>query len=255
MNKSVENVDSFIEKRKSRKHSDLTQLWFRRFSLLIINGLLIGMLFLYMQTSIDFDSSTTIEGNYYLSKQDIINSANLNDPNFKLFKSANDINMALMSNPFIKQTSIKVKTNDHFIVELAEKKVVGIVQHTELSPSLLLEDGVLISLNADLLRKTLSMPIIYDFYESTDLIDISQELAQLDNEILVIISEIHLKEKRFEETYLQVHMQDGNRVFIPVSALKALENYYIIMQEYPMKDICIFIDDINSNPYQAECIE
>jgi len=255
MNKSVKNVDTFIQDRKVKKQTELIRLWTRRLILISLNAIVLGLVYILMNEPNSRSESSVVEGNYYLSKQAVLTSAQLNDERLSMFLYVEDIHDNLINDPLIKSSTIKIVNNRKFNIKIVEKKVVGIVQNIEIDPSLLLEDGTLVKLNADLLHKTLSMPIIYDFNETSDLVNIGQAMAQLDNEILVIISEIHLRDKRFNETYLIIHMQDGNRVFIPVSALKALKNYYIMMQEYPMTNICIYIDGADTNPYQAECIE
>jgi hypothetical protein len=78
-------------------------------------------------------------------------------------------------------------------------------------------------------------------------------LKTIQREALGSVSEIHLAPTAYDENYVKVIMQDGNKIFTSLKTLSLIEAYPSIVNELKAANACIFFDEMTRTAYSQPC--
>ena len=193
----------------------------------------------------------SVEGNYYLSREDILKQSGLDDHSKYLFTIPFIVEKRIKENNIIEDCKVSLMDNRLVRIEVKEKKIVGYALENGLYV-LVMSDGERSGLNNDNLYLISKIPLIEGFDEE-ELRQIEKKLGECDREIINQISEIH-KFPQLKYQNLELVMVDGNFIFTSVYGLNILEKYYDIESSYVSdRKQCYYFEDISGNAYTSAC--
>jgi len=250
--KEILSKNIFLNNRKKARFLDRYEKS-KRFIFFI--GIILGfglIVFTYLISDASKIYSISVEGNYYLSDEDIIEYSKLNSDNIYLFINNSRIEKQILnSNNLLSNCKLEKLDNNLIKINISEKKIVG-YGYDENEDCLFLENGETIKLDSSNINLIAFVPMIEGFSKE-DLILVNNNLAKLDSELINEISEIHYyPDLKYQN--VEVIMRDGNYVFTNVYGLKILNNYYDIESSIDMNENrCFYFEDISGNAYTMAC--
>lgn len=143
----------------------------------------------------------------------------------------------LLNHPLIAGVTVTRQAANTWVITITERRLIGMLLDDQ-GQHYVADDGRLIAVTPALLQRNLSLPLLFDFEKAEDLTHLALELAPLNDEIFVNISEIHISHLAFDQPVLVVHMQDGNRVFVSISALFRLTDYFEVVRNSGITNAC-----------------
>lgn len=231
------SVDQLIQERKRQHRATLRRRWVLR---ALFSGwfLLIGLVGtgLY-QSAMTRVGEVVWVGEDLLSSAELRTTAGLDHAEWSVLIDSVALQKALADHPLIASASVNRQAFNRLEIRVQEHRLVGLL----LSPDgqrYLIETGELISATPVLVQKNLALPLIYDISDAEDLSHLATELVALDDEIFVNISEIHRVKTGYSQRTLVLHMQDGNRVYVAISALFRLSDYVRVIQNTGITNAC-----------------
>ncbi len=203
--------------------------------IILIITLIISLFFYFKNLKV---KNIYIEGNKYLTDQEIIELANLaNYPN--LFqKSSFSLAKKIKINPLVEQVKVK-------------KNIFGklTIQITEYNPLLKNEVNNMIYLSNN---KTIAsdfgiigIPILTNPVPNEILKAFLTKLNTIDREILSKISEITYKPNEYDKDLFLFMMNDGNYVYITTTRLLNINKYESVLTKLENKKGILYLDSGN----------
>ena len=231
------SVDQLIQERKLKHQQQVQRRWMiRGLVLLWILGL--GAL----GTAYAWGSPSRLQrivwaGEDLVSPSELRAIAQVTDQDWMGLLDPVDVKSRLEEHPLIAAVSITRQPANTWVITITERRLIGLLLSSE-GHHYVAEDGSLVPVTAALVARNLSLPLIFDVTNAEDLVHLATELAPLNDEIFVNISEIHISHLAFDQPVLVVHMQDGNRVYVAISALFRLSDYYRVVQNSGITNAC-----------------
>ena len=223
---------------------------------LFIVGIIIGfiiVLLTYFNSSYAKVYRVSVNGNYLLTREEIVDLAGIDSESNFLFVRTSKIAKKLKSNPMIKEANVKL-LNDRIVeVEIDEYKLIGYTARGD-KAHFILDNGELIEANAQNLKYISSIPLIEGFNDE-QLKMILDDFKNIDRDLINQISEIHRFPFSYDENMLEVIMKDGNYVFLSSSGLDLLNQYYDVASslDNPKEDICLYFDEVTNTGFTSAC--
>lgn len=193
----------------------------------------------------------TVEGNHYLSDEDIIAESTLSSESRFLTVLPFSIEKKLKEDPLI--ADCKVRKLDKRLVQISveEKKAIAYMFENG-SYVLVLDSDERIPLNNDNLYLISRVPFL-EGCTIEDVILIEKNLKDCDYKIINEISEIHYYPK-LKYQYLELIMRDGNYIFTSPYGLKILNHYFDMRSSHLSTEAgCYYFEDISGNAYTSAC--
>src|SRR5690625_4160880 len=198
--KNIVSIEDRIPKLKEirRKKANRRLIFY-----LSIFFILIGLI-IYLQSPLSHIKNIKVTGNELISVEEVIEQSKLtNETNIWSMKQKDMIDI-LEQHPFIQTAEVKKKLPVTVEIKIIEHKHVGYVQD-EQEFFLLLDNGQLI--NKDDVQIS-QAPLIVGFKEDM-YSHLAEQLSQLPNSILQIVSEIHLQRDTEIDHKIFLYMNDG----------------------------------------------
>ena len=178
----------------------------------------------------------TVEGNDYLSEEDIISLSGVTTEDRFLLTLPSAVERRVKTDPLIADCDVELLNGNLVRINVTEKKIIGY----------LLENG------EGVLYLISKVPIIEGF-SNEDLILLEKNFATCDREIINEISEIH-NYTPLKYQYVELVMRDGNFIFTSPYGLNLLNRYFDIESSYIREDHrCYYFEDISGNAYTSAC--
>ena len=193
----------------------------------------------------------TVEGNRYLTEEDIIEKSGLSLQDRFLLAIPSAVEKRIEQDPLIAEC--KVSRLDGQLVQIAvrEKKIIGYLLE-EGQSVLLLETDERIPIGKENLYLISKAPIIEGF-TAEDLVLLEKNFAECDDAIINEISEIH-NFPALKYQNVELVMRDGNFIFTSPYGLYMLNRYFDIESSYIREDRqCYYFEDISGNAYTSAC--
>lgn len=243
-NKFLNERKESQKKSKIQKHKNVMFILAMFFSIAIITTL-------YLLSPYSKTYHVAVKGNIYLSDEDIIKEADLND--YFLFTFPRYKEDKLKENPFIEDCSIKMLKGNIVSIEVKEVKAIGYINE-ENQPKLLLINDVRIPLDANNMYLINSVPLIQG-YNQEELLTIEKGFKELDSSLINEISEIHKYSMSYDKMYMNVVMRDGNDCFMSYNDLWLLKNYYQVLSltDTSLGHACFYFDELAGFGYAGAC--
>lgn len=231
------SVDQLIQERKRQQRASVRRRWILR---ALFSGwiLVIGLTgYGLYQSSLIRPGSVVWVGETLLSPAELRKTAGFDDLDWSVLTDPVTLQKALADHPLIASVSVKRQSQNSFRITLTERRLVGLLLSPE-GQQYVIETGSLTPATPTLVQQNLALPLIYDLINPDDLSHLAAELVALDDEIFVNISEIHRVETGYSQLTLVLHMQDGNRVYVAISALFRLSDYLRVIQNTGLTNAC-----------------
>ena len=224
------------KKNKKIKNKKVKKNFKNKVLIFIIVLLLVITLIYYLQ-NINV-KNIYITGNNYLTDQEIIELASLeNYP--KIFKiSTSKIEKIIKLNPIVK--SVKVTKN------IFGKVQINIVENEYLLKQEI--DNIIYLSNFETIindNNIIGIPTLTNYVEIDILNDFLKKLVNIDKNVLCKISEITYKPNEYDKDLFLFLMNDGNYVYITTSKLESINKYNNILIELNGKKGILYLDSGN----------
>ena len=237
---SIDHIKDSIEKRKKMIRRKKRGRFFRRLIKVTIVILLICGIILIDRSEYSRFRNIRIVGNELISDKEIEEKLGVNIGDRMIFARKNQIQKRLQSIVGL-DTSVATIYYKQGILNLVvkEKSKVGYVKSETLE--VLFEDGSRRSVSANTLKSINGLPLFVGFDEEKLSINLLKAFAELNPEILLTISEVHLAPESYDEMSLKLVMNNNYLVFSSISALPLLRSYASIIDRADPENRCIYL--------------
>lgn len=203
--KKIVSIEDRIPKLKQTRKKKANR---RLIGYLVIFFLLISMI-IYLQSPLSQIKEINVTGNKFLTSKELIKQIGLStDMNIWMINKKK-IKIQALKNPVIESIEIKREFPRTLVVKIKEhKRVAYILKNGRYSP--ILDNGAILSVSKRVTNG--DAPIIIGFKEDAHLNKMMQELAALPESILYLISEVHWKPVKDNNSKILLYMNDGHMV-------------------------------------------
>lgn len=177
-------------------------------------------------------SNIYVSGNSFLSDQDIIEIAKIQNYPRTLFNSSYDIKKRLVSNDYIESVKVNKKFLTKVYIEVVENRPLF---YSDVSKKTVLKDGTLVSdmFNVPILTNDVSKNIYNDFLKKYSIID----SLVLDN-----ISEITYTPCDVDEELFLFTMNDGNYISVNLDRFESVNKYFDMVVKFNNHKGILYLD-------------
>ncbi|NLA33798.1 MAG: FtsQ-type POTRA domain-containing protein [Tenericutes bacterium] len=178
-----------------------------------------------------------IYNNTYLTDQEIIDLANLNNyPSF-IKTTSHSINKKLKQSPFILKAVINKRWGFRLDITIDENKVL----YRDINQRIFFADQT----NLIIDQKILGVPLLINYVPDTIVEDFIKRLTTVEKSILTHISEIKYDPNDFDEERFLLSMNDGNYVYITLSKIENINYYLDVLGQLEGKKGILYLDSGN----------
>ena len=214
-----------VKKRKKKRRLKVKRI----FILFIIASLIGFLIFLFFNQNIN---NIYVKGNNYLSEQEIIEYAQI-DNYPKIIDCSNyRIEKKLKKNKLIKNVKVYKKGLRNIYIEIEENRPLY-YDSTENKTILLDKTNV---------NTIYNVPTLINYLPDTKVDKFFKKFKEIDYEILIRISDIEYKPNDVDKNRLLLTMNDGNYVYITINNLPDINNYTNIVKEFNNKKGILYLD-------------
>lgn len=178
-----------------------------------------------------------IYNNTYLTDQEIIDLAKLNNyPSF-ITTTGNSITKKLKKSPFIAKVKIEKKWGFRINIIITENKI--LYRDTNNYYTFANDMQLLIT------NKTLGVPLLINYIPDTIASHFIKKLSLVNQDILTHISEIKYDPSEYDEERFLLSMNDGNYVYITLSKIENINYYLDVLDQLEGKKGILYLDSGN----------
>ena len=224
-NKNKQKKQKKSTNQTKKRPMELHRILKRYIPILLVNILIITVLG-YFISPWSKVGTVSVEGNEAVYVQEIIDSSNIHGGDSVISimnnqeKIENNITDQLEQ---VSETSVELVGANDIMVQVDEFNTVAYIAEKG-SYLRVLENGRV--LDAAYNISLGNQPVLSNFEEGEALDSMIEELSQLDESILNLISEIELTENRSNPLFIQVFMNNGNRVLSSIPEFSEKIPYY-----------------------------
>lgn len=251
--KKIVDENYLLRKRKDAHDSSIFKGLRNRYFLF---GIFFGLIILIVLFFISDCSNVyhiSVDGNIYLSDEDIIKLAGISEDSKYLLVSTTLKERNLTNSDFIEEAKVE-KLDDRIIkITVSEVKQVGYISENSLNYILLI-DGTKVLISDNNVYMTTKIPYI-EGYSNEQLETILRGFKLIDADTINEISEIHRYPFSYDENMMEVIMRDGNFCFVSWTGLEMLDKYYSIVSglDSSLGNVCIYLDELTNSGYVSTC--
>lgn len=188
-----------------------------------------------------------IKNNNYLSDEEIITLAKIEDyPSFYLTTS-HDIKKRLKKNPFIKEVKVKKGFYHVLTLDISENKPLFFY---ETDQKVVLENEEEVELDN---REQLRIPRVMNYVPNTKYQSLIKNIKKIDEDILGKISEMTYVPNEYDKDRFLLYMDDDNSVYLTLTKFKMINYYNKVLQQLEGKKGVLYLD--NGNHFQIRSEE
>ena len=182
-------------------------------------------------------SNIYIKGNNYLTDQEIIEQAHLENYPSYIKTTKSKIKNNLLKNPYIKSVSVKKKLSRTIVIEVEEY---NILFRKEENNKIVLEDGTELDDN-----NLYNVPILLNYVPDTKYETFLNKMNQVSENIKDQISEIRYYPNEQDDDRFLLHMNDGNLVYLTLTKFKQINYYEEVIDQLEGKKGILYLDSGN----------
>lgn len=210
------------------------------FIIFVLILILLG-LFIYIMVN-SKTKNILIKNNHYLSDEEIITLAKIEDyPPFYLTTS-HDIKKRLKKNPFIKEVSVKKRFYHVLTLDISENKPLFFY---EADKKVVLESEEEVEIES---REPLRIPRVMNYIPNTKYKSLVKNIKKIDEDILGKISEMTYVPNEYDKDRFLLYMDDDNSVYLTLTKFKMINYYNKVLQQLEGKKGVLYLD--NGNHFQ-----
>lgn len=182
-------------------------------------------------------SNIYIKGNKYLSDQEIIELAKIEDyPSF-LKTTKYGIKKRLLKSPYIKEVKIRKYMFNTIEIKIVEKNILCRKDENKL---IVLEDGKEINDN-----NQYDVPILLNYIPDTKYKAFLKHMNRVNDSIKSEISEIRYYPNEQDDDRFLLHMNDGNVVYLTLTKFSQINYYESVLDQLEGKKGILYLDSGN----------
>lgn len=239
--------NTFLNERKSAKLLTRFEKAKRLYLLLSVFLCLVIIGTVYLLLDVSNIYRIAIDGNVYLSEQDICELSGLSTSNKYIFVNSNSVAERIKTNELIETCTVEKLDNRLIKITVKEKKIIGYDSEN----NLILVDGSKLPLTKANLYLLQAAPYIQGF-DDEQLTLIEKRLKDIDYKSISEISEIHyFPQLKFQDH--EIIMRDGNYIFTSVYGLDLLQQYFKASSYIEERYKCYYIEDVSRRIYTSAC--
>ncbi len=244
--KSTVFIERDIPKKKKRRLSKSGKL------IIVIFFLTLAVTFYLMAFA--KINNIKVSGNTFLSDEYILNCLDLSTTDPVIKALINPQKKELKKEALIDDVTIEVQAHQCIIVKVKEKKIVG-WQQNDAGIQLIAGDGNYIDFQTAYSNDYYLLPYFVDIAKEKAVI-IAAKFAQLDNDILYRISEVHNLSFTYDSNMVKLVMDEGNCIYSSLEGLPYVKNYLqIIANDRNENNKCILIMEEYNKALKTNCEE
>lgn len=248
--KDVVSVDDLIANRKKEKR----RRKMRKFLDILIFFLMTSVIgcgfYLYFSGTQALTSSVLISGTKILSDEYVLKLSQSGYNTIFMTQNAALLKKNIMAETLILDAKISLDAKNVVRIQIIEKPIMAIWMD---EASLVLSDGSLLTMKQEYGKAWLQNPGIYGYKDTTILRPLVDAMKSITKEGLGNVSEIHLYPTTYDENYVKVIMQDGNRIYTSLKTLDMIEEYPRIVNALKAENACIFFDEMTRTAFSQPC--
>lgn len=207
---------------------------FRLLLILFILGGIFFAIYLYLHASIQ---NLIVEGNQYLSDDEILTQAEVIDyPSF-YFSLSSSIKKKLLKSPWIKKVSVHREFYHIVTIEIEENQ--PLFQEKE-TGKVVLENKKKITTD-----KTLRIPTLMNYIPNTKYPKFIKKMKKIDQDILGKVSEIEYQPNEYDKDRFLLYMDDGNSVYLTLTKFEMLNYYNDVITQLEGRKGILYLDSGN----------
>lgn len=248
--KDVASVDDLIARRKKEQKKKRMNRFLVVLSLLAFTAASSFGLYIYFTSPTSSIRAVLISGNQIYSDEAILKRSGIAYDDRFLAVNAATLRKRLVDDPLIQDAVVRLTKNNEIVIQIRENDVTAIWMD---QGKVVLADGSLLVMQVDYAKAWLFSPGIYGYEDEGSLAELVRALNGLTASSLGNVSEIHRHPTSYDENYVKVIMQDGNRVFTGLSTLDMLEEYPRIVNALNTANSCIFFDEMTRTAFSQPC--
>jgi len=182
--------------------------------------------------------SIKIIGNSFLTDEEIIETAKLENYPSYLKTTSYRIKKNLLKNKLIEGVEINKKWG--FVIE---------IDITEIKPLFLIRSAneLVLSKNKKMeeIKLNKSIPILINYVPEKILNKLAEKFESINNDVLTKISEIEYSPTTYDNERFLLYMIDGNEVYITLNKTQELDKYNKIKKQLGIKKGILYLDSGN----------
>lgn len=234
-----------IKKAKKRKRR-------KKITIILIAVLSI---YLYYSTDISKPKAITVSNNYILTKEEVINKSEIDLDTMLLIANPFYIKHNLKKDNLIKDVEVSWSPFKRLInIKVIEKDIFAYRQKSE-EAHMILEDGSHLDLKSEYYKFLPNLIFLEGFEEEASEARLLESFDTLSDDVKNQVSEIHQQAVSFDDNYIEIRMNDGNKVYTSFQTVASLNFYFDIVKNLKSDNSCIIIDEMTSEAYSQACKE
>lgn len=219
--KKVISIEDRIPKLKEARKKKANRMLMYYLSILFVLILIV----IYLQSPLSNVKTVHIEGNKYISDEEMLKLTEINDKTNIWEVSSGKLADKIRVEPLIKEVSVSRKLPQTVEVVVEEYPIVGFME-SENNHLILLPNGETITMENNQIDLA-DAPLLKGFDDAKLREQMAKELSITDEEIFHLISEVILQESESTQTKILLYMNDGFMVDTTV------RQFAQKMQDYP----------------------
>lgn len=219
---------------KEEKKEVVKKFRFKKFLIVILLLYLFGF-FIY-QCLLTPIKNIFISNNNYLTDQELIDEAGLkNYPSF-FFTAKSTIRKKLLKDNLIESATIKKKLFGKIYIDIIEKTPLF---YDKSKNKVILNDGTEID------KSEFVVPILINYVEEEVYDKLITKMATLNNDIILMISEIEYVPNNIDTERFILTMNDGNYIYMTLTKISSVNEYLNILPTLEGKNGILYLDSGN----------
>lgn len=211
--------------------------------------------YLYWSTDISKPKIISVSGNYVLLKNEVIEQSDVNLDTMMLVANPFLIKHRLLKHPLINKVNVSWSLIKRYININIEEVDVFAYRQSSQGAQMLMFDGSHIDLEANYYKFMPHLIFIEGFIDKDLEVRLIESFQNLDRDIINQISEIHQKSVSYDDNYIELRMNDGNKVYTSFQTVERINYYFDIITNLKATNTCIIIDEMSGEAYSQPCIE
>ena len=204
-----------------------------RYKRLII--FLVILVFIFLVCSKLFSLRITnifIDGNLYLSDQEIIESANLSNYPHAIFTFSNSIKSDIVKNKFVKSADVHKKGLTRVYISVVENKP---LLFDQVSNKTILSDGTSVD-------EKFNVPVLVNNVDSSIYDSFLEQFSLIDMDVFNSISEVEYTPNSVDDKLFLFSMNDGNYISVNLDKFLSVNKYFDMVVNFNNHRGILYLD-------------
>lgn len=240
--------------RKKRKDAKSASVFKGFKNLYFLLGIIFGfltLLILFFTSDYSNIYRITVNGNYYLSDEDVVSISEISESDKYFFTIPYFVSRKLNQSPYIESSEV-IKKDDRVIeINVVEKKQIA-YRSIGTYEEIIFVDGTSIEINSANAYLKRRLPEL-DGFTNEQLNEILRGFKNVNASTIDQISELHRYSFSYDKNMLEAIMKDGNICFVSWTGLSMLNKYYSIVSGLNAGNSCIYLDELTNSGYVSIC--